>query len=171
MDSLEQIRTLADRIAQFELVQCDIRHEALMTTEDGLSAERPFMLLLECPQSVANRRPACPHQCTEASDAMPALAYALQPHVDDFGELQQLLNQYAVDTIRKGELDNLIRHERTSLSILMNEYCGSVEIIEGNTEPLIAEHRAIVSRMRHFKDKLLDAATTVLALSHPKKAN
>ena len=169
MATLEQIRQLTDRASQFEFPYCDVKHEDFVRDAQGRPKSKPAQFAPQCPAAVSDRRPACPHQCKESGDALWLLSSALSEHGQTDQSINEMQRQYSRDRMRKSWIDREMRAARTVFSFLMSDPEEQAALAQQESAQFVAEHRAIVDRMRLFRDTLVTAAEKILVGNHTEK--
>lgn len=160
------LQSMVDAVERLDFTYCDVAHESPKSDSNGLVL-LPRSYLPECPVEIQMNRPACPHaqfqrQDREMTDPMLDLAYALlQYQIEARASIQEALNHYDNDCEKLKRIDELMLIERYKKT----KHLSSIDVI--NNQPQVMEltqaHRAIVDRMRAFRDLLVTEAKRILA--------
>lgn len=166
-DELEELLPIVE---SFKFPYCDMAHEDVIRTPEGvpiIHTDGKAEYESECPPAKKSKNPACAH-CPMDMEMHPhvvlqKLSIILQKSTARGSEqLTSLLVQFKKDALAIWNLDQKIRSARISeeddygRTNLKNPY--SQEQAIQNAAPLVREHRAIVDRMRHFRDTLVAMA-------------
>lgn len=165
-DELEELLPIVE---SFEFPYCDMAHEDVKRSSEGTPLSDEY--IPECPAGIQEKRPACAH-CHKhwineedgiEEDILLKLSNVLLSAYPSNIQLKILNAEHEQKMEMIQRLDVAIREARTgSQGQLGNGPIPSAEEAKKRAAPLVAEHRAIVDRMRHFRDTLVTMAKELL---------